>query len=69
MNSYWTSMYVNHPLKVLIKHSNHKSMDQSISVLCVLGWYVLYFYLDFNTTFCMQIIETLIRCSVLLILI
>ena len=36
-------------------------LDQSISVLRVVGWYFS-FYSNFNRTICKQTVETLIRC-------
>ena len=40
-------------------------LDQSISVLRVVGWYFS-FYSNFNRTFCKQTVETLIRRRVLI---
>ena len=45
-------------------------MDQTMSVLTVVGWYFFNFIQNFERKFCQkQTVETLIRCSVLLRLI
>ena len=44
--------------------SHWYKLDQSISVLRVVGWY-FHIYSNFNRTFCKQTVETLIRRRVL----
>ena len=45
--------------------SHHIQMEQSISVLCDVGWYFFHFYSNFNRTYCKQKVETLTRHRVL----
>ena len=40
-------------------------LDQSISILRIVGWYVFYFYSNLYRLFCKQIVEILIRRHVL----
>ena len=68
-------MNVNHPLQLLIQSFDHLPVKCHIKWTNPFQFYVFWggvfyiFYSDFNKTFCKQIMETLIRCSVLLILI
>ena len=41
--------------------SQSYQLNQSISVLRVVGWYFFHFYSNFKRIFCKQIVETLIR--------